>query len=274
LTISLYLDIIENDNQNQLIGGVFMKNLDLSYDWLNKLLPNGYPYHSSTVVSGAGGTGKPLAAFAILADWLKAGGSVLILPIQYQNMELVDKSMNEIYGMDLSNYSDQIIYIKFDPEQTHHLQTSKNEFSANLLKVDVWKDIFAKASHIFKNNDLGTMVYASALNLLLFSPKYQSDLLDYLTDIIANDKDKTYLFAVSTSALESKIEHIENAADNLMYTRMKERKELFFSIKRMKNDVFNPGEIKVPISESQFKRIRKIAKTTKSGLIPKIKKIV
>jgi KaiC/GvpD/RAD55 family RecA-like ATPase len=274
LTILLYLDIIDNDNQNQLIRGVFMKNLDLSYDWLNQLLPNGFPYHSSTVVSGAGGTGKPLAAFALLADWLKAGGSVLLLPIQYQNMELVDKSMQEIYGMDLKSYSDQIIYIEFDPEQKHHMQTSKNKFSANLLKVDVWKDLFAKTSHIFKNNDLGTMVYASAINLLLFSPKYQSNLLNYLTDITANDKERTYLFAVSTRALKSKIKQIENAADNLMFTRMEERKELFFSIKRMKNEVFNPNEVKVPISESQFKRIREIAKETKSGLIPKIKKII
>jgi len=251
-----------------------MKNLDLSHDWLNELLPGGFPYHSSTVVSGAGGTGKPLAAFAVLADWLKAGGAVIILPIQYQNMDLVAKSMQEIYGMDLDDYSEQIIYIKFDPDQTHHMQYSKNKFTANLLKVDVWEDLFAKTKRILKDNDLGTMVYASAINLLLFSPKYQNSLLDYLSDKVTNDKSRTYLFAVSTSALHDQVKKLEKAADNLMFTRMQQRKELFFSIRRMKNADFSDLEVKVPISEAQFKEMRKIAKETKSGLIPKIKKIV
>lgn len=51
-----------------------MKTLDLKQEWLRKLLPEGFPYPSSTLISGPGGTGKPLVVFAFVASWLKAGG--------------------------------------------------------------------------------------------------------------------------------------------------------------------------------------------------------
>jgi len=60
-----------------------MKKLKLHHRWLNEMLPEGLPYPTSTLISGPGGSGKPLIDFAFVHDWLKAGGNVIFIPLQY-----------------------------------------------------------------------------------------------------------------------------------------------------------------------------------------------
>ena len=50
-----------------------MKTLELEQGWLQKLLPEGLPYPTSTLISGPGGTGKPLVELAFVSSWLRAG---------------------------------------------------------------------------------------------------------------------------------------------------------------------------------------------------------
>jgi len=52
-----------------------MDTLKLEEEWLQKILPEGLVYPSSTLISGPGGSGKPLVEYAFVASWLKAGGS-------------------------------------------------------------------------------------------------------------------------------------------------------------------------------------------------------
>ena len=61
----------------------------IEYDWLKKLLPEGFPYPTSTLISGPGGRGKPRVGFVFVASWLKFGGSIIGIPLQYPTMELV-----------------------------------------------------------------------------------------------------------------------------------------------------------------------------------------
>jgi KaiC/GvpD/RAD55 family RecA-like ATPase len=63
-----------------------MNRLRLHEPWLNEVLPQGLPYPSSTLISGPGGSGKPLIGFAFVYDWLTAGGNVIFMPLQYPNM--------------------------------------------------------------------------------------------------------------------------------------------------------------------------------------------
>ena len=70
-----------------------MTKLKINIDWLEELLPEGLPVPSSTLISGPGGTGKPLVEFAFVASWLKAGGSLIGLPLQYPKGELVISAM-------------------------------------------------------------------------------------------------------------------------------------------------------------------------------------
>jgi len=91
-----------------------MKNLKLNQDWLVKLLPEGLPYPTSTLISGPGGSGKPLIGFAFVSDWLKAGGNVIFIALQYPETKFVKASLNKIYNIDVDNYSDNIAYIQFN----------------------------------------------------------------------------------------------------------------------------------------------------------------
>jgi KaiC/GvpD/RAD55 family RecA-like ATPase len=66
-----------------------MGKLPLHQDWLSTLLPQGLPYPTSTLISGPGGSGKPLIGFAFVADWLKAGGNVILIALQYPETKFV-----------------------------------------------------------------------------------------------------------------------------------------------------------------------------------------
>lgn len=126
---------------------------------------------------------------------------------------------------------------------------------------------------MIERSDLETLVFGSALNLLLFSPTYKDDIIKNLTNIIKNDKSKTYLFSVSTSAFADEIKLWEEAADNLMYTRMEKPMRLFFKITKMKEVKFSREEMQVPISREILMEIKETAEATRKRIIPEIMKI-
>ena len=45
-----------------------ISTIRIECDWLQKALPEGMPYPTSTLISGPGGTGKPLVEFAFVAS--------------------------------------------------------------------------------------------------------------------------------------------------------------------------------------------------------------
>lgn len=47
-----------------------MLRLNTGYQWLDKVMPEGLLIPSSTLISGPGGTGKPLIAFAFISSCL------------------------------------------------------------------------------------------------------------------------------------------------------------------------------------------------------------
>ena len=83
--------------------------------------------------------------------------------------------------------------------------TSSNTLKANLLKPEVWDETINMAESMFDKTGPGTMVFGSALNLLLFSKTYKNRILNKLKDILQYDKRRTYAFAVSTSTLADEI---------------------------------------------------------------------
>lgn len=250
-----------------------MKSIKTEIDWLKKLIPEGLPYPSSTLISGPGGTGKPLVEFAFVASWLKSGGSVIGIPLQYPTMEFVGTAMTKLYNIDLKDYQGKIAIIQLDPHIDGYEKIENNFLKANLLKPEIWKKAIEIADSIVKKNDLGTMVFGSALNLLLFSPTYKNDVISNLENIIKNDKSKTYVFSVSTSAFADEIKLWEEVADNLMFTRMEEPMRLYFKIVKMKGVSFSKEEIYIPISEEALMEIKNIAEATRKRIIPEIMKV-
>ena len=250
-----------------------MNSIKIEYDWLKKGLPEGFPYPTSTLISGLGGTGKPLVEFAFVSSWLKSGGSTIGIPLQYPTAELVRTAMNRIYKIDLEEYHEKIAYIQFDPHIDTYKELEGNVLKANLLKPKVWDSAIKIADNMIEKSDLGTLVFGSALNLLLFSPTYKNDAIENLTNIIKNDKSKTYLFSVSTSAFADEIKLWEEAADNLMYTRMEKPMRLFFKIIKMKEVKFSREEMQVPISKEMLGEIKETAEATRERIIPEIMNI-
>ena len=250
-----------------------MKTLDLKEEWLGKLLLDGFPYPSSTLISGPGGTGKPLVVFAFVSSWLKAGGTVIGIPLQYPTTDFVKLSMRKLYGTDIEKYKNRITYLQFDPNIDTIEQSDEGTIKANLLKPEVWDEALDNASKMLEDTDIGTMVFASALNLLLFSPTYKDAILEKINKIITQDKNKTFVFSVSTSAFKEDIKLWEDSTDNLMFTRMEKPMKLFFRIERMKYVRFLDNEIMVPISKEILEDIRETAEHTRNRVIPTVSKI-
>jgi len=250
-----------------------MSVLKIKYEWLAKLLPEGFPYPSSTLISGPGGTGKPLVEFAFVAAWLEAGGSVIGIPLQYPTAEFVGTSMNKLYNINLDNYRGKISFIQFDPTSDRWEKMGNDALKANLLKPEVWDEAIGEAEKMVERGGLGTMVFGSALNLLLFSPTYKNSILGELKEIIKRERSKTYIFSVSTSAFADEIKIWEEAADNLMFTRIEKPMRLFFRVSKVKGAGFSKEEMEVPVSKETLKEIREVAETTRRRTIPQIMNI-
>ncbi len=250
-----------------------MNTLKIEHEWLKGLIPDGLAYPTSTIISGPGGSGKPLVEFAFVASWLKAGGSLIGIPLQYPSVEFVKRSMLKLFDIDLDQYNKKYINIQFDVDIDSYEQISENEIRANLLKPEVLNEVIALADSLIEKSKLGTMVFGSALNLLFFSPTYKDAALKNLETIIKHDKSKTFIFSVSNSMLAEEIKHLEDASDNLMYTRMEKPMKLFFNIEKMAGVKFSNKEVNVPISKEILKEIKEIAEKSRKKILPKLKNI-
>lgn len=249
------------------------KSLNLTSDWLNALLPEGYPYPSSTIISGPGGSGKPLIGLAIVRDWLKGGGNVVFIPLQYPDMEFVGRAFEKLYGLNIEEYDERIAYVKFNPEIEEWERKGEKQLEANLVRPEVWEDVLDQSRKTVEENEMGTMFFGSAINLLLFSPTYRNKILNKLVSIIRKRQDESFLFAVSTSAYKEKIRELEKLADNLMLTKMEKPMELEIEIARMTGVDFLEGTRNVPIPKELLEEIKEIAEETRNRAIPKIKNI-
>jgi hypothetical protein len=163
--------------------------------------------------------------------------------------------------------------IQFDLHVDEYEDIGNNILKANLSKPEIWNKVLEIADSMVEKSDLGTMVFGSALNLLLFSQKYKKDVIKNLENIIKNDKSRTYIFSVSTSAFADEIKVWEEASDNLMFTRMEKPMKLFFKISKMKGVRFSKEEVNVPISQEEFIEIKEIADATRKRIIPEMMKI-
>jgi len=249
-----------------------MKRLKLNQNWANELLPEGLPYPGTTLISGPGGSGKPLIGFAFVCDWLKGGGNVIFIPLQYPKMEMVKVALKQLYNLDVGQYSRQIVYIQFNPDLEKYKIGQDKIIEANLIKPDVWDEIINEAENILTNRtDLGTLIFASAANLLLFSPTYKELNLDKLEKVIKEDNVRTYI--VSVSAFAEDIKRWEQAADNLMFARMEKPMKLYLRVSRIENRESPPNEIQVPVSKEMLEDIKKVAEHTRKRQIPKLSRI-
>lgn len=255
-----------------------MQTFHYDSEWLNHLLPQGMVVPSSTLISGEGGSGKPLIGFTIISSWLKQGGNVIFL-LTSTGKDFVDQTFREVYGLNIGDFKKQLRFVQLDPDMPVNAEpTPFDSWSTpsrvNLVNPENWDKAIAQAEKQWKGSDgPGTLVFGAALNLMLFSKTYGDAVLDKFEKMTRDDKTRSYLFTVSTSALADKIEVLEKAADNLMFTRNEKPMKLFLRIERMKAKPFDDNEVEVPLSQQDLQTIKKLAEGSRSNLIPKIRKI-
>ena len=73
-----------------------MKKVKLGMEWLDSILPEGFPTNTSTIISGPGGSGKPLAGYLFASGWLRNGGKVAFI-LTSTNLDYLKNVMN-IFG--------------------------------------------------------------------------------------------------------------------------------------------------------------------------------
>ena len=250
-----------------------MKTIKADINWVDELIPEGLPIKSTIVITGPRGSGKPLIGETFVSPWLKNGGSVVFMSLQYPSSEFITESIKRVAGLDIKNYEEKIIFLQLDTEISGYKEVDKQLIHANLVKPEVWEKVLNVASGKLPDEGPGILIFCSALNLLLFSPTYGDAIFEKIKETIITNTDKTYLFSVSTSAKINEIAQLEKMADNLILSRSeKEPFRLYMKIIRLKGVYFNPAEIQVPISPEILTQIKGMADHSRSKVLPAILK--
>ena len=250
-----------------------METLKTGIDWMDKLLPEGLPLKSTTVITGPGGSGKPLIGETFVSAWLKKGGSVIFMSLQYLGSEFIAESIKNVTGLDVQDYKEKTIFLQLDTEISGYQEINKRLICANLVKPEVWEKVLNFAASKLPEKDPGILIFCSALNLLLFSPTYGDAILEKIKSTITSNTDKTYLFSVSTSAKAKEISQLEEIADNLILSRSeKDPFQLFMKILKMRDVTYISTEVQVPISPKTLEHIKKMADHSRGKVLPAILK--
>ncbi len=250
-----------------------MQTLTIGVPWIDRLMPEGLPLHTSTLISGPGGSGKPLIGDTFVAAWLRNGGSAVLISLQYPDTSFIYESLKTVANLDLNDYQQHVIFVALDVNAPD-IVAEGNTLRANLVRPEIWEQTIEQACAAVPDAGPGILVFGSALNLLLFSPTYGDELLTRLAYILQHDKRRTYFFSVSTSAKKEQIAQLEKLADNLLMTRSEKKPfRLFMRVLRLKDVTFLTEEVSVPIPPQSLAHVREIAEHSRQRVIPQISRI-
>jgi hypothetical protein len=83
---------------------------------MNEILPGGWPTGTSTVITGSGGTGKPLVGQVVAGNWLRQGGDVVFMSLQYPSREFIVEGLRRISRIELEDCAGKVAFIELDAE--------------------------------------------------------------------------------------------------------------------------------------------------------------
>jgi KaiC/GvpD/RAD55 family RecA-like ATPase len=252
-----------------------VRTIKPTQEWFTRVLPEGILIGSSTLLSGPGGSGKPLIGESIASEWLRQGGSVIFMSLQYPSPDFVYASMKNVAGLDLNDYNDRIAFIALDATIEGMEAPEGNRFRANVVKPEIWDAALQRADEMVPNEGPGILVFGSAINLLLFSPTYGKAILEKVKRAMTTEKaGRTYLFSASTTAKAEEIAELEAVAENLIFTRSEKQPfRLFMRVARAKGVPFVDEEIEVPIPPGVLLEVKEVADHSRKRVIPQVSRL-
>jgi len=251
-----------------------MGQLKIDEHWAREIFPDGISFPSSTIISGKGGSGNPLVELSFVAEWLRKGGKAVGIPLQYPTSDFLKNSLWKLNGLDVKDYQGQLMFVQFDPDLEEMEETNHEELRVNLLLSDMWDQMLDKTYKMLNINfDENVLIFGSALNMLLFAPKYKQESLFNIKSLLENTQNFTYLFTVSNNVMGEDIAVWEKAANNLLFTEMNKEKQLFIYAERINDKDLNTNKYEIDIKPETLDEIKGIAEKNRKSLIPKLKKL-
>lgn len=251
-----------------------MGQITINEHWGNNLFPNGIHFPSSTIISGRGGSGKPLVQLSFVAEWLRKGGKAIGIPLQYPDSTFLKSSLWQLNNIDVNQFQDQIKFVQFDPEIENIQEPDNESLKVNLLKSEIWDEMLNTIPEKLNTNaNENILIFVSALNLLLFAPKYRQEIVEKIKNLINNNHNFTFLFTVSNNIMGEDIAVWENAADNLLFTEMAKDKRLLVYAERINNKNIQSDKYGTNIQPQTLDEIKSVAEKNRKSLIPKLKKL-
>lgn len=250
-----------------------MHTISLKTPWLAELLPEGYPVGGSTIISGPGGSGKPLIGNIIAAEWLRNGGSVAFLTLQYPDRSFLHTSFDGTTGETLRQFEKSSRFVNLDVGVEKVEAVDELGIKACLARPDHWRAAMDYIVDSLPKEGPGILVFAAALNLLMFSPTYGDDIVSEMLTTM-EDTRFSVLFSAGTKPMAARVKKLETAADNLIMSHKPEDVfELFMRIERMKDLRFSDEEIRIPIPSSELSSMREVAEHSRKRVIPELSQL-
>jgi len=246
--------------------------------WLRDVLPEGIVVPSSTLISGPAGSGKPLIGLGIAADWIRGGGSVVFAPLQYPGRGVVEEDMRDAFGLRLSEYEDSVAFLYFDrtmePYKKRVMLLKDGEIASNLANPDNFSRAIDLAALSLPGGGPGTLIFVSAVNLLLFSQSYSEPMHELLQHQLREDRRFSWLYTATTSTLVEKIAGLEEAADNLLISEKSEGgKRLLLRVARARQVRYREDYVELPFDPATLDRMKRRAEEARVVNIPALREI-
>jgi len=255
-----------------------MKVFQPELKWLADVFPEGIAVPSSTLISGPGGSGKPLIGLGVAAEWIRKGGSVVFIPLQYPGRGVVEEDMREAYGIRLSEFEASTAFVYFDrtmdPYKKRIMLLKDGEIASNLANPDNFSRAIDLAALSLPNEGPGTLIFATAVNLLLFSESFAEAMHALLQRQLREDKRYSWLYTATTSTLVEKIASLEEAAENLLISERPEPegRPLLRAV-RARHVRWREEAVELPLDFRMLQRMRQRAKESREVNIPALREI-
>lgn len=247
-----------------------MNKLYTGHDWLDRHVPGGIPFPSSTIITGPGGAGKPLIGALFSGAWLKTGGTLIHLLINFD--QAYAHYLLEYFYPDVDKHANQIVYVEFDPEMDRVEKTGFHTLRANLLKAEHIDQVIGMAELILPSTLPPLLIYGTALNMLLFSKTYMRSIHDIFLTMM-KDKSRSTLFTIANNIFEEQASEWEETADNLFLSHGTGIMRLSLNVLKINSTDLRNDDFEIPITEDELNQVRRKAEMARKHYIPMIRKI-